>query len=119
MQLVPPRLFLHMRFHNSPWHYTEFEFLCQLLVSPQIILPLLAQERELRIFRHPVREMIFRENGEVGAFCSGGSYEVGCFGEVMGGVKGLGEEEHQLVVVKNDFDLNVRTLGWSWMIAIL
>ena len=73
MQLVLPRLFLHMRFHNSPWHYTKVEFLCQLLVSLQIILPLLAQDRELRIFRYPIGEMIFRENGEVGAFCSGGS----------------------------------------------
>ena len=119
MQLILSRLFLHMRFHNSPWHYTNFEFLCQLLVSNQIILPLLAKEREFRIFRHPIREMIFREDRELGAFCSSGSYEVGCFGEVVGGVKGLREEEHQLVVVKDDFDVDVRTLGWSWMTAIL
>ena len=119
MQLVPFRLLFHMRFHDSPWHYTKFEFLCQLLVSPQIMLPLLAKEGELRIFRHPVGEMIFGENGEVGTFCSGGSDEVGCFGEVVGGVKGLREEEHQLVVVKDDVEVNVRTLGWSWMMAIL
>ena len=37
----------------------------------------------------------------------------------MGGVKGLREEEHQLVVVKDLFEVNVRTLGWSWMMAIL
>ena len=29
----------------------------------------------------------------------------------MGGVKGLREEEHQLVVVKDQFDVNMRTLG--------
>ena len=29
----------------------------------------------------------------------------------MGRVKGLREEEHQLVVVKDQFDVNVRTLG--------
>ena len=119
MQLILSRLFLHMRFHNSPWHYTNFEFLCQLLVSNQIILPLLAKERELRIFRHPIREMIFGENGELSAFCSSGSYEVGCVGDVVGGVKGLWEDEPQLVVVTADFDVNVRTLGWSWMTAIL
>ena len=37
----------------------------------------------------------------------------------MGRVKGLREEEYQLGVVKGQFDVNVRTLGWSWMMAIL
>ena len=37
----------------------------------------------------------------------------------MGGVKGLREKEHQLVVVKEQLDVKVRTLGWSWMMAIL
>ena len=67
-QLGLPRLFLDMRFHNRPRHYAYLEFLCQLLVSNQIIFPLPAEGRELRVFRHPIREMIFGENGEVGAF---------------------------------------------------
>ena len=67
-QLVLPRLFVLMRFHNRPRHYAYLEFLCQLLVPNQIILPLPAEGRELRIFGHPIREMIFGENGEVGAF---------------------------------------------------
>ena len=67
-QLILPRLFFHMGFHNRPRYYAYFEFLCQLLVSNQIILPLLAEGRELRVLGHPIREVIFRENGEVGAF---------------------------------------------------
>ena len=67
MQLVLPRLFLHMRFNNRPRHDAYLEFLCQLLVSKEIILPLLAEGRELRVLGHPIREMIFGENGELGA----------------------------------------------------
>ena len=68
MQLVLPRLFLYMRFYNCPWHYAYSEFLRQLLVSKEIILPLLAEGRELMVLGHPIREMIFGENGELGAF---------------------------------------------------
>ena len=68
MQLVFTRLSLHMCFHDCPRHYAYSELFCQLLISVQIILPLLAKGRELRVFGHPIREMVFRENGEVCAF---------------------------------------------------
>ena len=55
--------------------------------------------------------MIFREDGEVGAFCSSGSDEVGCFGEVVGGVKGLREEENQLVGCERRYRCDFEDLG--------
>ena len=67
-QLALHRQILHMRYHHHTQHNPYLEFLCQLLVPDQIILPLLAEGRELRVFGHPIREMIFGEDGEVGAF---------------------------------------------------
>ena len=68
MQLVLPRLLLHMRFHNRARHYAYLEFLCQPLVSQHVIAPSLADGQELRVLGHPVREMVFGEDDEVGTF---------------------------------------------------
>lgn len=97
MQLVLPRLPFLVRLHNRPRHDADLELLRQLPVSVQVILPLLAEGRELRVLGHPVREVVFGEDGELGAFGSGGSYENGGFGEVVGGVEGLRGREYQLV----------------------
>ena len=65
--------------------------------------------------------MIFREDGEVGAFCSGRSYEVGGSGEVVGRVDRLWGE-YQLMgvgIIVHQCDKRWTTLGWSWMMATL
>ena len=43
MQLVFPRLRLHMRFHYCPRHDAYSELFCQLLIFVQMVLPLLAK----------------------------------------------------------------------------
>ena len=68
MQLILPGHFILMCFHYRARHYAYFELFCQLLISVQIIVPLLAKGKKLRVFGHPVCEMIFGENSEVGAF---------------------------------------------------
>ena len=68
MQLVFPRLCLHMCFHYCARHDAYPELFGQLLIFVQISLPLLAKGQELMVFGHPVCEMVFRENGEVCAF---------------------------------------------------
>lgn len=75
-----------MRFHYRPGHDAYPKLFCQLCISVQVIIPLLAQGEELRVFRRPVREMVFGEDGKVGAFCGGVSYEVDGSGEVVGGI---------------------------------
>ena len=67
MQLVFPSFFVVMCFHYCPRHYAYFELLCQRLISVQIIVPLFAEGEELRIFGHPVCEMILGKNSEMGA----------------------------------------------------
>ena len=71
MQLIP------MRFHYRPRHYAYPELFGQLLISVQVLVPLLADGEELRVFGHPIGEMVFRENSELGTLGSGGSYELG------------------------------------------
>lgn len=90
MQLFLPRPFILMCFHYCPRHNAYFERFCQLLISVQIIIPLLTQRKEFRVFRHPVGEVVFGEHGEAGIVCSRDSYEVGGSGEVVGGIEGLG-----------------------------
>lgn len=68
MQLVLPRLSILTCFHYCPGHYTYLELFCQLLILVQIIVPLPAKGEELRIFGHPVCEMILGKDGELGAF---------------------------------------------------
>lgn len=97
MQLVLPRLLLLVRFHDRPRHDAYLELLCQLLISAQVILPLLAEGQESRVLGHPVREVVFGEDGEVSASGGGASYEVGGSREVVGGVEGLGGREYQLL----------------------
>lgn len=89
VQLMLPSLFILKCFHYCPRYHTYFELFCQLLISVQIIVPLAAEGEELRVFGHPVREMVLGEDRELGTLGSGGSYEVGCFREVVGGVEGL------------------------------
>ncbi len=89
VQLILPRFRILMRFHYRPRHYAYIELFCQLLIFVQILVPLPAEREELRVFGHPIGEMVFGENGEVGAFGSGGSYELGGSGEVVGGVERL------------------------------
>ena len=89
MQLILPRFPILVRFHYRPWHYAYFELFCQLLISVQIVVPLPAEREELRVFGHPVGEMIFGENGEVGAFGSSVSYEFGGSREIVRGVERL------------------------------
>lgn len=79
-----------MRFHDRPRHDAYLELFRQLLVSVQVILPLLAEGHEPRVLGHPVCEVVLGEDGEVSAFGSGAPYEIGGSGEVVGGVEGLG-----------------------------
>lgn len=98
VQLVLPRLLILKCFHYRPRHNAYFELFCQLLISVQKIVPLRTEGKESRVFRHPVCEMIFREDGEVGTFRSGGSYEVGRFGKIVRGVEGLGGDDQSVGV---------------------
>ena len=66
VQLMLPGLSILNCFHYSPRHHAYFELFCQLLISVQIIVPLPAEGEELRVFGHPVREMIFGEDCESG-----------------------------------------------------
>lgn len=68
MQLILPRLCILMCFHYRPGHHAYFELFSQLLISAQIIVRVLAEGKESGVFGHPIREMIFGENSEVGAF---------------------------------------------------
>ena len=68
-----------VRFHYGPWHYGYSELLCQLLISAQILIPSLADGEESRVLGHPVGEMVFGQDREMGALGSGGSYELGSF----------------------------------------
>lgn len=99
MQLVFPRLPILVCFHDRSGYNAYLELFCQLLISMQIVVPLLTQGKETRVFGHPVCEMILGENSEVSAFCSGGSYVVGGSGKVVGGIEWLGGG-YQLVDVK-------------------
>lgn len=81
--------FIFMYFHYCPRHKANFELFCQLLISLQINVPLLTKGNELRVFRQPIREMVFGKYGEVGTFGSGDSYEIGGSREVVRGVEGL------------------------------
>ena len=93
VELVLPRLLILECFHYRPRHNAYFELFCQLLISVQKIVPLRTEGKESRVFGHPVCEMIFGEDGEVGTFRSGGSYEVGRFGEIVRRVEGLGGDD--------------------------
>ena len=73
MQLVLPRLSILMHFHNRPRHNAYLELFRQLLISVQVIVPLRTEGEEFGVFGHPIREMVFGQDGEVGAFRSGGS----------------------------------------------
>ena len=64
MQLIA--LSILICFHYRPRYQAYFELLCQLLIFVQIIVPLPAEAEELRIFGHPVREMILGEYRELG-----------------------------------------------------
>ena len=68
MQLMLAGLSIRMCFHYCPRCYAYPKLFCQLLISLQIIVPLPAEGEELSIFGHPVCEMIFGKNSEVGAF---------------------------------------------------
>ena len=93
MQLVLARLLLPVRFHDRPRDDAYLELFRQLLVSVQVILPLLAEGHEPRVLGHPICEVVLGEDGEVSTFGSGVSYEIGGSGEVVGGVEGLRGKE--------------------------
>lgn len=73
MQLVLPRLSIPTRFHNRPRHNAHLELFRQPLISVQVVVPLRAEGEERGVLGHPVREMVFGQDGEVGAFGRGGS----------------------------------------------
>ena len=93
MQLVLARLCIPVRFHNRPRHDAHVELLRQPLISAQVVVPLRAEGEEGRVLGHPVREMVFGQDGEVGAFGGGGSEEAAGGGEVVEGIEGLEEGE--------------------------
>ena len=80
---------------------------------------MLAEVDELRVFGHPICEMIFGENREISTFGSGDSYEVNSSRRVVGGVEGLREEYQSVDMKTSVIRQRWRTLGWSWMTAIL
>lgn len=61
----------------------------QCLVLVEIGLPFGAGVQELRIIWDPVGQVIFGEDGKLGAFLSGGGDELGGFGEVLFWLEGL------------------------------
>ena len=66
VQLMLPGLSILKCFHYRPRHHAYFELFCQLLISVQIIIPLPAEGEELGVFGHPIREVIFGEDRELG-----------------------------------------------------
>ena len=90
MQLILPRLYILLCFYYRPRHNADIKLFGQLLIFVQIIVPLPAERDELRVFGHPICEMIFRKNCELGPVRRGGSYEFGGSGEVVEGFEGLG-----------------------------
>ena len=65
-------------------------FLGKVLVLLQINLPVCAQVCEFGRIGLPVCEVVFGQDGEVGAFGCRRGDESGCFGEIEGWVEGLG-----------------------------
>ncbi len=59
------------------------------LIFAQVGLPVCAEGGEFWRVWQPICEVVFGEDGEVGASGGGGGNEVGRFGEVEGGVEGL------------------------------
>ena len=68
MQLILPRLCILLCFYYCPRHNAYIKLFGQLLIFVQIIVPLPAEGDEFRVFGHPICEMIFRENCELGPF---------------------------------------------------
>lgn len=66
-QLILLSLSIPICFHYCTRHNTYSELLCQLLISVQIFVPLRTEEKELRVFGHPVCKMVFGKDSEVGA----------------------------------------------------
>ena len=65
MQLLLPRLCILLCFYYRPRHNADTKLFGQLFVFVQIIVPLPAKRDELRVFGHPISEMIFRKNSEL------------------------------------------------------
>ena len=68
MQLILLRLCILLCFYYRPRHNANLKLFGQLLISVQIIVPLPAEGDELRLFGHPICEMILWENCKLGAF---------------------------------------------------
>ena len=66
MQLLLSRLCILLCFYYCPRHNADIKLFGQLLIFVQIIVPLPTERDELRVFGHPIGEMIFRENCELG-----------------------------------------------------
>ena len=65
VQLILSRLCILLCFYYRPRHNADIKLFSQLLVFVQIVVPLPAERDELRVFGHPIGEMIFRENSEL------------------------------------------------------
>ena len=65
MQLILPRLCILLCFYYRPRHNADIKLAGQLLIFVQIIVPLPAETYELRVFGHPISEMIFWKNSEL------------------------------------------------------
>ena len=68
MQLILSRLCILLCFYYRPRHNADIKLFGQRLIFVQIIVPLAADRDELRVFGHPIGEMIFWEYCELGPF---------------------------------------------------
>ena len=77
--------------HDRTGDDADVVFFGEGLILLEVLLPVLAKRGELGGVGQPVCEVVFWEDGEMGAFSGGGGDEGGGFAEVEGGVEGLVE----------------------------
>ncbi len=104
-----------MPLHNRPRHNTDILLLCQRPIFVEVQFPLIAEVAEFGVVGYPVREMVFGEYSKLRAARDGVGDELGGAGVVGGGLHGLQGSECRVAGRRGE----VRTLGWSWMTAIL
>jgi hypothetical protein len=85
-QLILLFLFLIVTLHYRPRYNAYPTFFRQVLILLQIPRTLLDTAQKLGIIGLPVGEVVFRENGELGALGGGGADERTCFLEVVLGL---------------------------------
>lgn len=79
MQLFLPRFFILISLHDCARYNTDLQLLGQLYIPVQIVLPSRADLSELRVFGHPICEMVFWKDGKMGAVLGSSRYVVDGF----------------------------------------